>query len=97
MNFPVQVQTLNAEFAASVIGAPEIRGVGKTRSAAVAALKQEIERMIDSGELLSLEIEPVGFTALAGTLKDDPTLDDICKEAYRLRDQELHDRLDTDV
>ena len=87
MSFPVLVQAANGKFAANVVGAPEIRGVGKTRSAAVAALKKEIERKIDGGELLSLEIEPVGVTALAGTFKDDPTLDEIVKEAYRQRDK----------
>ena len=43
---------------------------------------------VDYGELTSVDIEPLGISDLAGTYRDDPTLREICEEAYRLRDAE---------
>jgi len=85
MTFPVVVEPIEGQFAAALVGAPEVRVIGPTRSEAVGALKAEIEQRIRRGELLSLEIEKAGVSGLAGKYADDPTLRDICADAYRLR------------
>ncbi len=86
MTFPILVKTHGDRFAATLAGAPDVRVVEPTRSQAIDALKSEIRQRVDRGELLSLEIEVGGVTSLAGKYRDDPTLDEICNEAYRLRD-----------
>jgi hypothetical protein len=88
VSFAVFVEPSNGRFAAGLVGAPDVRAVGSTRAEAVAALQGELQQRIARGELLSLEVAPVGVSALAGKFADDPTLREICEEAYRLRDAE---------
>ncbi len=57
MTFPILVKARGGQFAASLAGAPNVRVVEPTRSEAIDALKSEIRQRVDSGELLSLEIE----------------------------------------
>ena len=59
---------------------------GATRDAALEALRTELEQQISGGELVFLDVEPKGLLGLAGKYKDDPTLREICEEAYRQRD-----------
>ncbi|MBI3795729.1 MAG: hypothetical protein HY268_02015 [Deltaproteobacteria bacterium] len=88
MTFPVVVEACNGQFTASLVGVPNVRVVGPTRSQAIDALKVVIEHRIALGELLSLEIETTGVSSLAGKYETDPTLRMICEEAYQLRDVE---------
>jgi len=88
MTFPVWVEACDGQFAASLVGVPKVRVVGPTRSQALDALKVEIERRVALGELLSLEIEAMAATSLAGKYDTDPTLHTICENAYRKRDAE---------
>ena len=88
MTFSVSVSPFEDRFAAALIGEPEVCAVGRTREAAVAALKVEVSQRVERGELISLNIEPIGVTSLAGKYRDDPTLVNICAEAYRERDTE---------
>lgn len=82
------METQEGQFAASLAGAPDVRVVQPTRSQAIAALKSEIRQRIEIGELLSLDVDAVSVSSLAGRYGDDPTLDEICDEAYQLRDAE---------
>jgi hypothetical protein len=86
MSFPIFVEAVNGEFAASLIGAPNVRVVKPNRAQAIAGLKAEIQQRVALGELLSLEIEAVSISSLAGKHRSDPTLRQICHEAYQLRD-----------
>jgi len=52
-------------------------------------LKAEIQRWIERGELLALEVETIGVSDLAGLFSDDPTLREIREQAYRMRDAEI--------
>lgn len=88
MSFPIFVEAINGQFAASLIGAPNVRVVKPNRAQAIAGLKAEIEQRVALGELLSLEIDAVSVSSLAGKYGSDPTLRDICDEAYQLRDAE---------
>jgi hypothetical protein len=89
MTFSVVVSPLEDRFAAALVGKPEVRGVGGTREAAIAALRAEVAQRVDRGELVTLEIEPIGVTSLAGKYRDDQTLEGICADAYRERDAEM--------
>jgi hypothetical protein len=88
MSFTVLVEQSNGQFAAALAGAPNVRVVGPTRDDALAALRHELQQRLARGELVALEVAPLGVSALAGIFADDPTLREICEEAYRLRDAE---------
>jgi hypothetical protein len=63
--------------------------VGPTRAEALAALQANLAQWLAHEELMSLELPPVGVSGLAGHYQTDPTLREICAEAYRLRDTEF--------
>ncbi|MBP6824068.1 MAG: hypothetical protein KA368_21150 [Acidobacteria bacterium] len=91
MSFPVLVEAENGYFAASLLGAVNLRVVEPTRDEAVAALKTELQQRIQKGELLSVEVgelATIGVSDLVGKYRDDPTLREICEQAYQLRDAE---------
>lgn len=90
MTFPVLIESSKDQFEASLPGVPTVRVIGATRSQAIENLKAEIERRIQLGELLSLDVETVGVSNFAGKYEDDPTLRDICGRVYQIRD-ENHD------
>ena len=89
MSFPVFVEADNGHFTASLIGVPQLSVVGLTRDQAIATLKQEIQHRIEDGQLLSLDVAPIGVSDLAGKYADDPTLREICEQAYQLSDDEV--------
>jgi hypothetical protein len=86
MSFSIFVEEVNGQFAASLIGAPNVRVVEPDRAQAIAGLKAEIQQRVALGELLSLEIGAISVSDLAGKYGSDPTLRQINDEAYRLRD-----------
>ena len=89
MNFPVSIESSGGRFTASLMGAPEVRVSGATRELAIAELRKVVAQRVSNGQIASLEI-PSGFvTDFIGVFQDDPTLDEICEEAYRRRDAEL--------
>ena len=90
MTFPIVVVPSEGQFTAALVGAPEVRVVGSTRGEAIAAIKAEITDRMGRGELVGLEISPAGIADLAGTYAADPSLRQICTDAYRERDAELH-------
>ena len=61
---------------------------GATKDEALTALRANIDQRFAHGELLLLDVPYRAVTDFAGLFKDDPTLRDICEEAYRLRDAE---------
>ena len=88
MTISIRVLPTNGQFTASVVGDPLLHAVRPSRDAAVDALKQEIQDMANRGELLTYDIEPQGLMALFGKYRDDPTLKEICRQAYAARDAE---------
>ena len=88
MTFPIVIEASDGQFAASLVGVPTVRVIGPTRSQAIDALKKELEQRVARGELLSVDVEPIGVSSLAGRYEADPTLRAICDEAYQLRDAE---------
>jgi hypothetical protein len=90
MTFSVIVHSAAGQFEASLVGAPEVRATGVTRIGALAALETVIEKRVQQGELVNLEIARKGLAGLFGKYRGDPTLQDICDEAYRERDADVH-------
>ena len=86
MTFPVLVEQCGNEFAASLVGAPDIKAMKATRSQAILALEEKIQLRIGAGELLSLEVETTGISTLGGKYSSDPMLRGICEDAYKMRD-----------
>jgi hypothetical protein len=91
MVFPVVVTACEDQFAAALVGAPEVRVVGSTREQAIAGLRAQVVERIGRGELLSLEVGTVGIANLGGKYAADLTLCDIAADVYRQRDAEMHE------
>jgi len=90
MNFPVAIESSGGLFTASLLGAPEVRVSGPTKEVAIAELRKAVSQRVTNGQITSLEIPPCSVTDFIGIFQDDPTLDEICEEAYRQRDAELN-------
>ena len=89
MTFPVVVHPSNDQFAASLVGAPEVSATAATREEALAALQSTIGKRLDKGELVALEVGAGGLIGLFGKYRDDPTLREICEAAYLERKADL--------
>lgn len=85
MTFPVLVHPSNGQFEALLVGAPDVRAIASTREQALAALESTIAERLDQGELVALEVGRRGLAGLFGKYKDDPTLHEICEQAYQER------------
>jgi hypothetical protein len=91
MTVPVWVGQENGKFTATVLGAPQVKAEGMTKEQAVAAVTAQLRNRVQAGEVVLVDVDKscmVGVSGLAGIFKDDPTLREICEEAYRLRDAE---------
>jgi hypothetical protein len=91
MTFPVLIHPADAQFEASLVGAPDLRATANTREQALAALEAAIETRLDRGELVALEVRRRGLTGLFGKYRDDPTLREIRDEAYQARDADVQE------
>jgi hypothetical protein len=89
MTLPVLVMPSEGRFVATLVGTPEVRGVGSNRAEAIDALKTEVLQRAHQGELIWIDIEPPGVLGLAGSFADDATLPELSSEIYRQRDAEL--------
>ncbi len=88
MTFTAVIGSFKNQFSAALAGEPEIRALGETRDEALEALKAEVSRRVERGELICLDVDATGVAGLAGKYRDDPTLEEICLQAYRERDAE---------
>ena len=91
MTFPVVVHPTNGQFEATLVGAPNVSALAATREEALAKLESAISRRLDQGELVLLEVRRHGLAGLFGKYRDDPTLREICQEAYTERDADVQE------
>lgn len=91
MTFSVAVHQTNGQYEATLVGAPNVHASASTRAGALAALESEIAKRVEQGELVALTLNRRGLLALFGKYRDDPTLQDICDEAYRQRDADVQE------
>jgi hypothetical protein len=68
-----------------------VRATAPIPAEALAALETAIEKRVEQGELVTLEIGRKGLAGLFGKYRDDPTLQDICEEAYKDRDADVRE------
>lgn len=88
MTFAVLLTPENGHFTASLVGAPEVRVTGDSRELALNALSEQISRRVADGELTTLEVPVDDLATIVGRFADDPTLQEICDDAYRARDMD---------
>jgi hypothetical protein len=88
MTLPIRIEQVNGLFSASLIGDPAVRVEAPTRATALTQMQFEISRRMQNGEIVFMDIPPAGTVDFVGILKDDPTLDELRDEIYRLRDLE---------
>lgn len=88
MNFPVTITDSDGQFTATLVGVPDVTAVGSSRPEALRLLENEVQRKISLGELATLETPSKGgVSAMIGAFADDPTIMEICEEAYAERDR----------
>lgn len=85
MTVPVFVTQTGGQFFATLAGSPELRCAGPSRAEAIASLQKEVAQKLGSGELIQLEVPPLGVSGLAGIFRDDPELPGIVANIYRER------------
>jgi hypothetical protein len=88
MELTVKLTQLNGHFVASLLGEPEIRVEAPTRGAALDAIRKKVEEAISRTEFATIRVGEHPVRAMAGILKDDPTLEEFVREIYRERDEQ---------
>lgn len=102
MSLTITVEQENGHFVAIVQGRPEYRAQADSRSEALEALGRTLRPMLDQEDQIINEHQdkskpkPVFIKKLAarnigelfGIFKDDPDLDQIREDIYRMRDEE---------
>ena len=88
MKVPVVVETANGHCVASVVGTLDLRASAPTREEAISRLRAVVQDRVSAGAFVMLEVAEPDIMDVFGAFKDDPTLQDICDEAYRERDAE---------
>ena len=61
MTFSVMVHANHGQFEATLVGAPDVRAMAPTRAEALAALETALEKRVEQGELVTLEIGRKGL------------------------------------
>ena len=89
MTIPVLVTVQENRFEAVLVGTPEVRGQGLSRSDAIESLKAELAQRTRRGDLVWVDFEPSQRHQVAGSFADDDTLPELCAEIYRQRDADL--------
>ena len=90
LKMAVRMTGENGRVRATLLGSPITFGEGETPDQAMAALNAELVRVIQNREVnwTVFNDEPQGLLALAGAWQNDPDIEGIVKEAYRLRDEQ---------
>jgi hypothetical protein len=86
MTLPIIVAQTNGQYSATLVGSPDLRCVAASRAEAIAALQNEVAQKVSKGELVNLEVPPLGVSDLAARFKDDTELRDICQTICAERD-----------
>lgn len=88
MTVTISVQETNGQFCAGIPGSPTYQVVRATREEAIQALQTELSAKVAAGELVDIDVRPMGALGVAGIFRDDPTLQGLVNDIYRLRDEE---------
>jgi hypothetical protein len=88
MELTVKLTQLNGHFVASVLGDPETRVEAPTRDAAIAGIRQRMDEESRRTEFIPIQVGEHPVRAMAGILKEDPTVEEFLREVYRDRDEQ---------
>jgi hypothetical protein len=88
MTIPVCVEQTNGKYSATVPSVPTVHADAPTQAQAIESVRSQLQSRVAAGQIVMVDLDFVGVSGLAGKYKDDPTLLDICAEAYRLREEE---------
>jgi hypothetical protein len=88
MQVPVYVRRENGRFVAQAVGVCELAAAGATLDEAVGAMRTLLAETAAAGQLVKVDVEADPLMQMAGKYHDDPWLEEIVEEIYRLRDQE---------
>jgi hypothetical protein len=88
MTIPIQIQTIDDHYVATLVGA-EIRAVETTREQALSTIKAAIAEQVLQGQLQFIDMETDSVASLARKYENDPTLEAIGREALYMREREL--------
>jgi predicted RNase H-like HicB family nuclease len=72
-------------FRASVLGLPDCQAQGETREVAIANVQQALRSRLESAEIITVPLDSMPMSRLAGIFKNDPQWDEFQAEiaAYR--------------
>jgi hypothetical protein len=88
MSITAIFEKTNGKYSATVAGIPWLRADGASQDDVVRSLTDQVRDGLANGSVILLDVESKGLSGIAGTYRDDPSLQDICDEAYQLRDAE---------
>lgn len=88
MTFSVHLESHNGTVTATLLGSPGVRAEGATRDLALERIKGVIDERMRQGEIVQVDVPAPGILGLAGKYANDPSLREICDEAYKARDAE---------
>ncbi len=88
MPIPVSIEQLNGHFVATVLAMPSMRVEADTEHDALAAIRNRIRDDVEQKKVVLVEMDLVGLSGMFGKNKSHEDLQEICDEAYRLRDEQ---------
>jgi hypothetical protein len=88
MDLAIKLDQLNGHYSAALLGNPELHAEGPTPEEAVEAIRRRVQDEINRSRILMIHVDAHPVVAMAGILKDDPTLDEMVAQIYRQRDEE---------
>jgi predicted RNase H-like HicB family nuclease len=85
MKAQASVVRINGSFVATYVTNPKIKATGQSKEEAISRLKGAILEDRSEPEIVEFDLELDPLAKHAQYFRDDPTLDEIVKEAYHLR------------
>jgi hypothetical protein len=79
----------DGQFAAELLGAPDIRATAATREAAIEQVRAQLQYEVNVGSIVAIETPQQNpIMKFAGIWKDDPDFDDYLEEIRKSREEE---------
>ncbi len=88
MPIPVSIEQLNGHFVATVLAMPSMRVEADTENEALAGIRNRIRDDVQTKKIVLVDVDFVGLSGMFGKYKSHEDLQEICDEAYRLRDEQ---------
>ncbi len=96
MNVPIWLEHRDGRYVATSVVDPQVRVVADTREAALVDIRRYIVEGPGIRELVFVTVPDTPVDDMFGSMAGDPDLQNICDEAYRLRDQQFREEFPDD-